>query len=133
MPYKHLPLRSWRTIERMFVRVYGRRVQILEAPALPWPIQPSAPRCAVLANEDMTTGPSLCTERPTSFALVRFPSGSQPTWCIFLCTRHAILVPPAEPLDKVASAELADRIVEYSRAIAGETYRAPTPLQLSTP
>ena len=113
--------------------MYDRRVQIVEAPALPWPIQPSAPRCAVLASEGTTTGPSPCTERPTSFALVRFPSGGQPTWCVFLCTHHAILVPPAEPLDKVASSELADRIVQHARAFAGKTYRAPTPLQLSAP
>jgi hypothetical protein len=37
-------------------------------------------------------------------------------------------VPLAEPLDRVAAAELADRREQYALAMAGKPYRAPVSL-----
>jgi hypothetical protein len=44
---------------------------------------------------------------------------------------HAGEVPVAEPLDRVAAAELADRRERHALAMAGKPYRSPGPLQLN--
>lgn len=46
-------------------------------------------------------------------------------------TVHAGEVPVAEPLDRVAAAELADRRERHALAMAGKPYRSPGPLQLN--
>ena len=109
-------------------------MQILSSTSLPWVIWPSAAHCAVAVPTGMTTGPGTCPHPTTHFMLVRYPvarPGRRGVWCAFLCAGHAQSVPLAEPLDRVATAELADRRDQHALAMAGRPYRRPEPLQLS--
>jgi hypothetical protein len=74
------------------------------------------------------TGPSRCQFPVSGYALVRYPAG-QDIWCVFLCTSHRAGVLLAEPLDRVAVAELHDREEQHRLALAGQRFRRPLPLQ----
>jgi hypothetical protein len=73
--------------------------------------------------------------RPLSVSRFRLRAGAhlagQNIWCVFLCATHRAAVLLAEPLDKVAVAELHDREEQHRLAMAGQSFRRPAPLQCS--
>ena len=107
-------------------------MQILPSTSLPWPVSATAPHCATSVYSGMTTGPGPCHHLATHFMLIRYPTRPADIWPVFLCTAHAREVGSlAEPLDRVAAAELDDRRKQDALAMAGRPYRRPVPLQLS--
>jgi hypothetical protein len=77
----------------------------------------------------VTTGPAQCRQSVvTSYLLVRYPARPRVVWPVFLCSAHAAEVPVAEPLDRVAAAELADRREQHALAMAGKPHRLAVPL-----
>ena len=111
---------------------YSRGMQILPSTSMPWPVSATAPRCAASVHSGMTTGPGPCHYPVTSFVLIRYPTSPAAIWPTFLCSAHAREVGSlAEPLDRVAAAELADRREQHALAMTGQPYRRPVPLQLS--
>jgi hypothetical protein len=81
-----------------------------------------------MVSSGARTGPSRCQFPVAGYALVRYPAG-QDIWCVFLCTAHRAAVLLAEPLDRVAVAELHDREEQHRLALAGQSLRRPLPLQ----
>jgi hypothetical protein len=106
-------------------------VQPVDGPSLPWPVAASAPSCGAIVQTGVTTGPAQCSQPVTSYLLVRYPARPRAVWPVFFCAAHAGEVPVAEPLDRVAAAELADRREQHALAMTGKPYRAPVPLQLN--
>ncbi len=105
-------------------------MQTVEATSLPWVCHAEAAHCAALVTTGERTGPGHCVQQPSYYMLVRYNHERGATWCVFLCAVHAREVAPlAEPLDQVAAAELADRRTQSALAMAGKSYRRPTPLQ----
>jgi hypothetical protein len=104
-------------------------VQTVEATSMPWIVRADSPGCAAVVATGMRTGPGRCPHPVASFMLVRYPAGGG-VWCAFLCAGHSREMGPlAEPLDQVATAELADRRVQHALAMAGKPCRPPAPLQ----
>jgi len=77
-----------------------------------------------MVNTGVTTGPAQCGQPVTRYFLVRYPARPRAVWPAFLCAAHAGEVPVAEPLDRVAAAELADRRQQHALAMSGEPCRA---------
>lgn len=99
----------------------------IDARGLPWPADPSGPRCAASVSTGVTTGPVGCLNRPAASVLVHYIH-NRTTWRAFLCLHHAAQVSSAEPLTPTTRAELRHRHEQYRLAMAGEPYTPTEPV-----